>query len=69
METQPYFHPCLHSTTFWAKYFWLELTTMEVLVFILACRPKAAFLFWFFGGFKCGVWLFIVLPVGHKNRK
>ena len=23
----------------------------------------------FFGGFKCGVWLFIVLLVRHKNRK
>ena len=23
----------------------------------IACRPKAALLLWFFGGFRCGVWL------------
>ena len=26
-------------------------------------RPKAALLFWFFGGFRCGVPLFIVILV------
>ena len=26
-------------------------------------RPKAALLFWFFGGFRCGVPLFIVMLV------
>ena len=26
-----------------------------------AGRPKAALLFWFFGGFRCGVPLFIVI--------
>ena len=26
-----------------------------------AGRPKAALLFWFFGGFRCGVPLFIVM--------
>ena len=29
----------------------------------VAGRPKAAFLFWFFGGFGCGVPLFIVMLV------
>ena len=29
----------------------------------IAGRPKAALLFWFFGGFRCGVPLFIVLLV------
>ena len=28
-----------------------------------AGRPKAALLFWFFGGFRCGVPLFIVMLV------
>ena len=27
----------------------------------IAGRPKAALLFWFFGGFRCGVPLFIVM--------
>ena len=30
--------------------------------FIAGC-PKAALLFWFFGGFRCGVPLFIVMLV------
>ena len=29
----------------------------------IAGRPKAALLFWFFGGFRCGVPLFIVIFV------
>ena len=29
-------------------------------------RPKAAFLFWFFGNFRCGVLLFIVIHVIYK---
>ena len=36
--------------------------------FIVGC-PKAAFLFWFFSGFRCGVWLLIVLLVRYNNRK
>ena len=28
----------------------------------IAGRPKVALLFWFFGGFRCGVPLFIVIP-------
>ena len=31
----------------------------------IAGRPKAALLFWFFGGFRCGVPLFIVILVIH----
>ena len=27
----------------------------------IAVRPRAALLFWFFGGFRCGVPLFIVM--------
>ena len=29
----------------------------------IAGRPKAALLFWFFGGFRCGVPLFIVMLI------
>ena len=29
----------------------------------IAGRPKATLLFWFFGGFRCGVPLFIVILV------
>ena len=38
-------------------------------VMFIADRPKAASLFWFLGGFRCGVWLFSVLLVRYKNRK
>ena len=31
----------------------------------IAGRPKAALQFWFFGGFRCGVPLFIVMLVIH----
>ena len=36
----------------------------------IAGRPKAALLFWFFGGFRCGVPLFVVMLVifKYKNR-
>ena len=36
----------------------------------IAVRPKAALLFWFIGGFRCGVPLFIVFLViyFYKNR-
>ena len=30
---------------------------------VIAGRPKAALLFWFFAGFRCGVPLFIVMLV------
>ena len=36
----------------------------------IAGRPKAALLFWFFGDFRCGVSLFIVILVicKYENR-
>ena len=34
----------------------------------IAGRPKAALLFWFFSGFRCGVPLFIVLLVLYKYK-
>ena len=37
----------------------------------IAGRPKAALLFWFFGDFRCGAWLFMVIVViyKYKNRQ
>ena len=39
-------------------------------VIFIAGRPKAALLFWFFGDFRCGALLFMVIHViyGYKNR-
>ena len=34
----------------------------------IAGRPKAALSFWFFGDFRCGVSLFIVIHVIYKYR-
>ena len=34
----------------------------------IAGRPKAALLFWFFGGFRCGVPLFIVILVIYEYQ-
>ena len=35
----------------------------------IAGRPKAALLFWFLGGFRCGEWLCFVVLVRYKNSK
>ena len=42
-----------------------------VQVFFIAGRPKAALLLWFFGGFRCGALLFVVIHViyKYKNRQ
>ena len=37
------------------------------LIFI-AGRPKAALLFWFFGDFRCGALLFMVIHVIYKYK-
>ena len=37
------------------------------LIFI-AGRPKAALLFWFFGDFRCGALLFVVIHVIYKYK-
>ena len=34
----------------------------------IAGRPKAAFLFWFFGDFRCGMLLFMVIHVIYKYK-
>ena len=35
-------------------------------VIFIAGRPKAALLFWFFGDFRCGALLFLVIHVIYK---
>ena len=34
----------------------------------IAGRPKAALLFWFFGDFRCGALLFMVIHVIYKYK-
>ena len=36
--------------------------------FFIAGRPKAALLSWFFGDYRCGVWLFMVILVKYKYK-
>ena len=40
-------------------------------VIFIAGRPKAALLLWFFGDFRCGALLFVVIHViyKYKNRQ
>ena len=40
----------------------------DFLVFFIAGRPKAALLFWFFGDFRCGALLFMVIHVIYKYK-
>ena len=40
---------------------------MKQSIFI-AGRPKAALLFWFFGDFRCGALLFIIIHVIYKYK-
>ena len=44
-----------------------ETSSSPPLIFI-AGRPKAALLFWFFGDFRCGALLFIVIYVRYKYK-
>ena len=37
-------------------------------VIFIAGRPKAALLFWFFGDFRCGALLFMVIRVIYKQQ-
>ena len=39
----------------------------EVVLSVIAGRLKAALLFWFFGDFRCGVLLFLVIFVIYIN--
>ena len=42
---------------------WSTINEFKSLINFIAGRPKAALLFWFFGGFRCGVPLFTVILV------
>ena len=44
------------------------VSVIKILKKVIAGRPKAALLFWFFGDFRCGVPLFIVIPVIYQYR-
>ena len=37
-------------------------------IIFIAGRPKAALLFWFFGDFRCGALLFMVIHVIYKYK-
>ena len=37
--------------------------------FFIAGRPRAALLLWFFGDFRCGALLFVVIYVIYKYKK
>ena len=37
-------------------------------VILIAGRPKAALLLWFFGDFRCGALLFVVIHVIYKYK-
>ena len=39
-----------------------------MIVIFIAGRPKAALLFWFFGDFRCGALLFMVIYVIYKYK-
>ena len=41
-------------------------TSSSLPVMVFAGRPKAALLFWFFGDFRCGALLFMVIHVIYK---
>ena len=43
-------------------------TSIRPQVFFVAGRPKAALLFWFFGDFRCGALLFMVIHVIYKYK-
>ena len=44
-------------------------TSLRLPVIFIAGRPKAALLFWFFGDFRCGALLFMVIHVKYKYKK
>ena len=46
----------------------LFLSRLRPSVIFIAGRPKAALLFWFFGDFRCGALLFMVIHVIYKYK-
>ena len=45
----------------------IQWTSSPPVIFI-AGRPKAALLFWFFGDFRCGALLFMIIHVKYKYK-
>ena len=45
-----------------------EQTSSSPPVIFIAGRPNAALLFWFFGDFRCGALLFMVIHVIYKYK-
>ena len=45
-----------------------EIESLHSKKTLIAGRPKAALLFWFFSDFRCGLPLFIVIRIIYKNR-
>ena len=43
-------------------------STLTALIIFIAGRPKAALLLWFFGDFRCGALLFVVIHVIYKYK-
>ena len=43
-------------------------TSSSPQVIFIAGRPKAALLLWFFGDFRCGALLFVVIHVIYKYK-
>ena len=50
------------------KFFGRPQTSSSPPVIFIAGRPKAALLFWFFGDFRCGALLFMVIHVIYKYK-
>ena len=46
----------------------LDVARCYLWLFTLYSRPKAALLFWFFGDFRCGALLFMVILVIYKYK-
>ena len=49
-------------------FFTVDQTSLSPPVIFIAGRPTAALLFWFFGDFRCGALLFIVIHVIYKYK-
>ena len=50
-----------HTTFAWYRK--VDRKLAETLSNFIAGHPEAALLFWFFGGFRCGLWLFFLICV------
>ena len=66
--------PSIHSCFIWRTKAELRArvgrpqTSSSPPVIFIAGRPKAALLFWFFGDFRCGALLFMVIHVIYKYK-